>query len=278
MIGRPGKRTKSTTWTITLIGIFLIAWAFWLEPAKLTTSSFEIRSSKWSSECSGLEVAILADLHIGSPYYGIEQLQQVVSETNKLDVDLILLAGDFVIQNVLGGSFVEPALIAREVGQLQARLGVYAVLGNHDWWHDARAIIDALKNNGIAVLEDRSLNIIDDNCNFWLAGISDYWEGPHDINQALMDIPSRDNLLVFTHNPDIFDHIPEQVAVTFAGHTHGGQVYIPFIGRPIVPSSFGERFAIGHINENGKHLFVNPGLGTSILPVRFLVPPEPHPP
>ena len=68
--------------------------------------------------------------------------------------------------------------------------------------------------------------------------------------------------------------MPARVALTVAGHTHGGQVYLPGIGRPIVPSSFGERFAIGHVVEDGRHLFVSPGTGTSILPVRFLVPPE----
>jgi predicted MPP superfamily phosphohydrolase len=76
------------------------------------------------------------------------------------------------------------------------------------------------------------------------------------------------------HNPDLFPEIPARVTLTIAGHTHGGQVYIPGIGRPIVPSQFGERFAVGHIVESGRHMFVSSGLGTSIIPVRFLVPPE----
>jgi predicted MPP superfamily phosphohydrolase len=81
-------------------------------------------------------------------------------------------------------------------------------------------------------------------------------------------------VLIATHNPDLFPSVPERVALTLAGHTHGGQVYIPFIGRLIVPSRYGERFAIGHVVEGGRHLFVTPGVGTSIVPVRFLVPPE----
>jgi predicted MPP superfamily phosphohydrolase len=81
-------------------------------------------------------------------------------------------------------------------------------------------------------------------------------------------------VLAFTHNPDLFPEVPSRVSLTLAGHTHGGQVYLPLLGRLVVPSQFGERYAIGHVVENGRHLFVTAGVGTSILPVRFLVPPE----
>ena len=111
-------------------------------------------------------------------------------------------------------------------------------------------------------------------CRFWLVGISDFWEGPHDIEKALSRTTAQDHLLAFTHNPDVFPALPTRIALTIAGHTHGGQVYLPGLGRPIVPSQYGERYAIGHIVENGKHLYVSSGVGTSIIPVRFLVPPE----
>ena len=104
--------------------------------------------------------------------------------------------------------------------------------------------------------------------------MSDWWEGKHDVGRALEAIPLGAATVLFTHNPDVFPEVPRRVALTIAGHTHGGQVYLPGVGRPIVPSAYGERFAIGHIVEEGRHLFVSPGLGTSILPIRFLVPPE----
>ena len=112
------------------------------------------------------------------------------------------------------------------------------------------------------------------NCQFWLVGISDYLEGAHDVPLALSGIPDEAPVLAFTHNPDIFPEVPSRVALTVAGHTHGGQVYLPILGRPVIPSEFGERFAIGHIVEQERHFFVTPGIGTSILPVRFRVPPE----
>ena len=109
---------------------------------------------------------------------------------------------------------------------------------------------------------------------FLVGGLGDFWEGRHDVGATLASVPSGQPVLAFTHNPDVFPEIPERVSLTVAGHTHGGQVYIPLVGRPVVPSRYGQRYAIGHIVENGRHLFVTPGLETSIIPVRFLVPPE----
>jgi predicted MPP superfamily phosphohydrolase len=151
---------------------------------------------------------------------------------------------------------------------------VWAVLGNHDWWLDARRVRRALESVRISVLEDAAVPVRRGSCHFWLAGIGDFWEGRHDIARALESVPDAAPVIAFTHNPDIFPDIPPRVSLTIAGHTHGGQVYVPLIGRPIVPSRYGQRYAIGHIVEGNRHLFVSSGLGTSIMPVRFLVPPE----
>jgi len=151
---------------------------------------------------------------------------------------------------------------------------VYAVLGNHDWWLDGPRVQAALESASIPVLEDRAVEIRRGDCTFWLAGVSDYWEGAHDVGRALEEVPEDAAVLVLTHNPDVFPEVPARVTLTIAGHTHGGQVYFPILGRLVVPSRYGERYAIGPIREDGRQLFVSPGVGTSILPVRFLVPPE----
>jgi len=228
----------------------------------------------WPAECGGTRVALLADLHVGSPYTGLEKLDEIVRRTQAARPDLILLAGDFVIQDVKGGRFISPEKTAAALGKLTAPLGVYAVLGNHDWWLDPVRVKRSLEGAGIPVLDDQARELSRGTCRFWLAGVSDLWEGRHDVAGALARVPAGAPVLVFMHNPDVFVDIPPRVSLTLAGHTHGGQVYIPFVGRPIVPSRYGERFAIGHIVEGGRHLFVTPGLGTSIIPVRFLVPPE----
>jgi hypothetical protein len=221
-----------------------------------------------------LRIAVLTDLHVGSPYNGRDKLREVVDRTNAARPDLICLLGDLVIQGVLGGRFVPPEDIAAELQRLRASSGVVGVLGNHDAWLDHERVQRALERHGVRILEERAARLETAAGPVWVAGISDFWTGRHDIAAALAAVKDDGApIVVLTHNPDVFPDVPARVTITLAGHTHGGQVRLPFLGRPIVPSRFGQRFAAGHIVEDGRHLFVATGVGTSILPVRFRVPP-----
>ena len=252
----------------------LLGWAFWLEPASLRNETYRLSIPHWPSSCSAFRVALLSDLHIGSPFNGLEKLKQVVHLTNAAKPALVLLGGDYVIHGVGGGTFVEPEPVAEQLAELQAPLGVYAVLGNHDWWYNAARVRQAFEQHNITVLENQAAEIHFKDCHFWLVGIGDFSERRHQIERSLAAIPPGQAVIVLTHNPDLFPNIPPQVNLTLAGHTHGGQVYLPIFGRLVLPSQYGQRYAIGHIVEHRRHLFVPPGLGTSILPIRFLVPPE----
>ncbi|HXV60530.1 MAG TPA: metallophosphoesterase [Vicinamibacteria bacterium] len=261
---------------VPLVMFCLGGWAFWIEPSSLVLHHETIVLPGWQEEQSGLTLALMSDLHIGSPHFGLEALETVVQRLNEEEEpDLVLLAGDYVIHGVLGGSFVPPERTATVLSRLRARLGVYAVLGNHDWWLDGHRVRDALASQGISVLEDEALRLTKDRFDFWLVGLGDAWEAAPDPDAVVARIPD-DGLPVvaFTHNPDLFPAVPARIDLTLAGHTHGGQVRFPFFGTPVVPSSYGDRYARGHIIEAGRHLFVTSGLGTSILPVRFRVPPE----
>jgi predicted MPP superfamily phosphohydrolase len=260
--------------SLAIIASILIFWAFWFEPSSFITTKTNIKLRQWPTNCDGLKIAVLSDLHVGSPHNGIDNLAKVVDATNKTHPDLILLAGDFVIHEVIGGTLIEAEPIAHELKKLLAKLGVYAVLGNHDWWYGGPRMKKAFQHEGIPLLENTAIKIRKGNCGFWLAGIGDYWMGQHDISKSLKNIADEAPVLAFTHNPDIFYELPNKIAITFAGHTHGGQVNLPFLGRLIVPSRYGEKFAIGHISEEGRNLFVTTGIGTSMLPVRFRVLPE----
>ncbi len=261
--------------SLLLIPILALGlWTFWWEPSSLHNETYELAIPSWPSACEGLKVAVLSDLHVGSPFNHLGHLNRSIDLTLEAKPDLILLAGDYVVHGVPGGQFVSPQESATHLARLTAPLGVFAVLGNHDWWDDGPGTAAAFQHMGIQVLEDAAIPIKTSTCEFWLAGISDFMEGAHNVQLALSQIPEDGGILAFTHNPDIFAEVPSLVALTVAGHTHGGQVYLPFIGRPVVPSQYGERFAIEHIVEDRRHLFVTPGIGASILPVRFLVPPE----
>jgi predicted MPP superfamily phosphohydrolase len=262
----------------------LAAWACWLEPDSLTVRRVRLAVPRWREEQRDLKIAVLTDLHVGSPYTGLDKLRRVVGRTNEERPDLILLLGDFVIGGrkenggaeggVFGGTFVEPEPIAAELKNLRAPLGVFAVLGNHDWWFDGGRITRALEGAGVVVLENSAVRVESGGSGLWLAGVADLWTRRPDIEGTLRQVTTDEPVLLFTHNPDIFPEVPPRVSLTLAGHTHGGQVNLPFIGRPVVPSRFGQRYAFGHVVEQGRHLFVGGGVGTSIVPVRFRVPPE----
>jgi hypothetical protein len=216
----------------------------------------------------------MSDLHVGAPYRDLTQLKAVVSKTNTQKPDLIIILGDFVIEGVLGGRFVPPEPIARELSELKAPLGVVAVLGNHDWWFDGERVRRALTAEGIKVLISQTQRITFNGQSFWLMGLDDLWTRGDHLKSTLAGITDNEPVIVLSHNPDIFPEMTSRVTLTLAGHTHGGQVNLPLIGRPVVPSKFGQRFAYGLIEESGKKLFVTGGIGTSIVPLRFRVKPE----
>jgi uncharacterized protein len=221
-----------------------------------------------------LRVAVLTDLHVGSPFNGMTKLRSTVDRTNAAQPDVICILGDLVIQGVLGGHFVPPEEIVAELARLRAAAGVVAVLGNHDGWFDHDRVRRAVETIGIRVVEDTAIRLNTPAGPLWVAGISDLWTGRHDLAAALAAVADDNTpVLLLTHSPDVFPMVPDRVTLTLAGHTHGGQVRLPFFGALIVPSRFGQRFAAGHVVEGGRHLFVSTGVGTSIVPVRFRVPP-----
>jgi predicted MPP superfamily phosphohydrolase len=221
-----------------------------------------------------LKIAVLSDLHVGSPHRSIANLKQVVDATNAENPDLVVLLGDYVITDVVGGTFVEPEPIAAELAALKAPLGVIGVLGNHDWWYDGERTRKAFESRGIRILENQNMRITHRDQSFWICGLADLWTREERLLPTLAEITDADPILVLTHNPDIFPQMPSRVSLTLAGHTHGGQVNLPLLGRLVVPSKFKQRYAYGLVEENGKKLFVTEGIGTSIIPVRFRSAPE----
>ncbi|HZI18415.1 MAG TPA: metallophosphoesterase [Pyrinomonadaceae bacterium] len=256
-------------------GAGLALWGFVFEPDRVTIRRAEVAlPSGLPAALDGLRVALVADVHAGAPHVKEEKLARLVEAVNAERPDLILLLGDYVIQGVRGGKFMEPEQVAAGLRGLSAPLGVFAVLGNHDWWFDGVRVARALEGAGVRVLENEAARIEHGGAGLWLVGIADLWTRKPDLAAALSRVSDESPIILFTHNPDLFPQVPPRVALTVAGHTHGGQVNLPLVGRPVVPSKYGQRYADGHIVEGGRHLFVTSGVGTSIIPVRLRVPPE----
>ena len=262
-------------------------WAFVIEPNRLVVHREELTVAV----AQPLRVALLSDLHAGGRFIDAAKVRAVVDAIDAEKPDLILLLGDYLNNGRShrfrpAGGPSAPEAVAAELGRLHAPLGVYAILGNHDWWFDGERITRALAAHGITVLENRGVEArpmvplrsappaAPDGPSLWLAGISDKMTRHPDIAAALAGVPAGATVLAMTHNPDIFPGIPGRVALTVAGHTHGGQLRLPGVGAPVVPSQYGSRYAAGHVVEDGRHLFVTTGVGTSIYAMRLGVPPE----
>jgi predicted MPP superfamily phosphohydrolase len=219
---------------------------------------------------------VIADLHAGSNYIGKDKIDRVVAMTDAAHPDLVLLAGDYVsgVDHVWGGPHVSVKAIALHLKPLRAPLGVYAVLGNHDNWTDPARIAAALSANGIVVIDNARRALKGPHGPLMLVGVGDWASDAADPARALKGLAPTARALCLTHSPDVFPRLPATCAFTVAAHTHGGQVRLPLLGPLVTGSRHGQRYVAGVVHEHGKTMFISTGIGTSILPVRFGVPPE----
>jgi len=258
--------------TVGLVVFFVNGLFF--EPDKLIVHKFTLNLEKLDKKHDNLKVAVISDLHAGAPFINKQKIERVVFLTNAEKPDLILLPGDFVTKGVLGGEIMLPKDIGAILSKLDAKYGKYAVLGNHDFRFNPKEVQEGLEQAKIKVLRNSSTKIDFKGKPLWIAGIDDLTQAYPDINKALKNIPTNSDILLMSHEPDTFPFVPQEVSLTVAGHTHGGQINLPYVGRLIVPSLFKQRYAYGVIKENHKDMFVSSGIGTSILPIRYKVTPE----
>ena len=273
------------------------------EPFRLNVTRYHVMPRNWPRGMR-LRIAVIADLHVCEPWMGLARVEAIVARTNALAPDIVLLPGDFVPSHRMTkfSMDVPHDEWAGVLAHLEAPLGRHAVLGNHDWWEDVAVqrrrkgptpAGEALRRAGIPVYENDAVRLEVDGKAFWLAGLGDQWafwpnrdrferfrrrgkvdyDGVHDLPATLAKVTDDAPVILMVHEPDIFPDVPDRVALTICGHTHGGQVQLAGY-TPIVPSKFGSRYVYGHIVEAGRNLVVSAGLGVSGLPLRFGRPPE----
>ncbi len=278
-----------------IAGLSLGGYAFGIEPVlRMNITRYRLSPPRWPRDFN-LKIAVVADIHACEPWMSISRIRDIVSETNALQADVILLLGDYVSSMKFVTGTVTADEWSRELGQLKAPLGVHSILGNHDWWADLNAqkrragpvyARTALEKVGFPVYENDAVRLTKDGWPFWLAGLADQvafkvrdrlgrrrLRGIDDLPGTLAKVTDDAPIILLAHEPDIFPQVPDRVSLTLSGHTHGGQVRM-FDYSPVVPSRFGNRYAYGHVIEDNRHLIVSGGLGMSIMPVRFGSPPE----
>lgn len=257
-------------------------YAFAVEPGlRLRIQPYAFTPRGWTPGLH-LRVAVISDLHAGEPYMPLSRIERIVETANTLRPDLTVLLGDYVAGPGVRYRDVDPDRWAGALARLKAPLGVYAILGNADWWDGSDTCRNALDKAGLPLLENGAVRLVQGGRGFWLAGLGDQISFVEedgrsrpaaDLAATLAAVETDEPAILLAHEPQIFPTLPDRFAVTLSGHTHGGQLRI--LGwSPISPNSFGNRYAYGHVVENDRHLVVSGGLGLSTVPIRLGVPPE----
>ena len=258
-------KNKTINISLLIVILLLAFYAFFIEPNALEINNYKIKDK----DLAGLKIVYASDFHI-KPHQN-KQLKNIVEKINAQNPDLVLFGGDFVSGHIQGLSMPIDK-IAAELGKVKSKYGIFSCIGNHDLWFDLDVVTNALEKNNIEVLYNQNVKIKTDKKEIFIAGLQFKPLNLTSMIEALRDTKSPTILL--THSPDEFVDVPQNVNLTLAGHTHGGQIRLPFFGAILTASEYGQKYALGLIEENDKKMIVSKGIGLSILPFRFMCKPE----
>ncbi len=250
--------------------------ALYWAPDSFVVSRHSIVLENWQPEHNGLRVAIISDIHLKKTASDISRLKAIVQKINAEKPDLVFLLGDYLGEvDDWQHQNATPAQIALILKDLKAKHGVYAVLGNHDWWLNGEGIRDALKEVGIQVLENDLISLMINKKPLNIIGLPDAGTRKEKVN--LQRLPSSEiPAIVLAHDPDSFNDpaLPYNYELTLCGHTHGGQVKLPLIGAVTAVSDLLSPYTEGWYAHRQRKLFVTRGIGTSLVKIRYRCSPE----
>ncbi len=273
-----------------ITAVLAIAWlidAFGIEPETLTETTLDVQDPTWPAGTAPLRAVLLADIHVDDLHMTPRRVRAIVARVNALHPDVILLAGDYIGGNAFKGpkaygpramrSADEIALDEnglKALGDLDAPLGVYAIMGNHDGFWDGDRVRTLLAGTRVRLLENQAARLVRSGGDVWIEGVEDKQTQHPDFPATAAQVPEGAASLVMAHNPDLFDWPSNRATLQLSGHSHAGQVRFPIIGAPVRMTRHTEDTAKGWTIINHRILVVTRGLGESGLPLRFGAPPQ----
>lgn len=255
---------------ITLLGLLCVD-VFFIEPNVLLTKSQKLEIPNWNKDLNGFKIALVTDIHLGTRFVDLKKLDKIVKTINAKNPDLIVIGGDLDAKSISKEKY-STTQIANILKNLKSKHGVIAVMGNHDYVPPS-VVKNIYQKSNIILLENEDYYFSHNAKTLRIVGFKDLWYFKSNPIQVVGMKDKTTPTVVLTHNPDYFPQMPNFVSLTLSGHTHGGEIVLPFIGSFFIPSEYGQRYRNGYIIENNKHLFVSRGVAT-LSGGRFLDPPE----
>lgn len=253
---------------ILIIFIAALAYMF-LESYMLFVKTVDLKDSDIPLPFDGKKIVFVSDIHHG-PHFSKKRIGNLVKRINGLKPDIILLGGDYVESNA---QYIKPCF--EELQNLNAPLGVYGVLGNHDHWEDVSMVEEEMKKAGITLLKNKAKWVTVKDGGIKIGGVDDLYFGRKDIGPTVNDVQEEDFVILLSHNPDYADKIKNnKIDLVLSGHTHGGQITLFGLWAPYIPSNFGQKYRSGMVETDYTKVYVSKGVGTNVFPLRFFAHPE----
>jgi predicted MPP superfamily phosphohydrolase len=255
---------------LSMLGVVVVVLAVLEARSMPVVRRATVELREWPAGAPPITVALISDLHVGNVSTDEDRLARVVSMLNALRPDLVLIAGDFIAGHEPTDAAQRASALAA-LKRLRARLGTVAVPGNHDHWTGLAVVRRELTRAGVTVLTNDAVRrgpVV-------ILGLDDTYTHHDDLKKTLAAAAKLTGpRLLLSHSPDVMPRVPREVPLVLAGHTHCGQIVLPLLGAPSIPSEYGKRYACGIVRESGHSLIVTGGIGTSVLPIRWNAPPD----
>jgi len=269
------KLLKAGAIDLAVLALGGVGYSVLVGPAQFTVETVHLKLPRLPRAFAGLRIAQISDIHMGS-WMNLDRFQQVADLVLAQKPDLLLITGDFLF----GHNFNEASKgdlkdLINVLAPLAAELPSFAVLGNHDYWTNSKAVRAMLGACQITELTNTVFTLTRGGENLHLCGVDDVWEGDVQLENVLSQLRDNSAAILLAHEPDFADTSAAtgRFDLQVSGHSHGGQVVIPYYGPPILPF-LGQKYSSGLYKVGDMFQYTNRGVGTGMLPVRFNCPPE----